>query len=282
MKILSKATKYGEMYYEQFGSYEEYCRIVEDREKRNAHSSDKSLENICENSRWVGCSSYDEAKELLINGWDKKLDYLKECVSKEIDLVDDKRITRTFTDIVGFMPIVPNAIMNLPNCMLNMRKDSKKSKVVKFLIAMNRSWRYEPDEIIKKMAKILARIAILEKHGYACRIELFGSFHDGRSTRKTIVCHSVLLKSENQLFDMRRLAFPVVHSAMQRVFGFAWENSLPLRYYDYHFNDLGRSVQYWEKDRRENLLKAINEHGEKIILVGMESNLDDIFGKEVK
>ena len=36
------------------------------------------------------------------------------------------------------------------------------------------------------------------------------------------------------------------------------------------------------KENQDDLLKAINENNEKLIFVGMESNLDDIFGKVVK
>lgn len=286
MRVVNKDIKFGDgynkMYYEQFGSYDEYWRIVEMREKTNAHDSSHNLNNICNDWEWVGCKSYDEAKNLLVSGWDAKLEYFKRCVEKEIDLIDDKKVTKTFIDVAGFMPIVANAIMNLPNCMLNSRQEKKKSKVIKFLIAMNRSCMYQPEEIIKKMSKILARISILEKHGYRCRIELFGSFHDGEGCSKTIACHSVLIKSENQLFDMKRMAFPIAHSAMQRVFGFGWENSLPIDYNSYHCGGLGRCVQYWRKENQDDLLNAINENNEKLIFVGMKSNLDDIFGKVVK
>lgn len=286
MRTVCKNIRFGKsftkMYYEQFQNYDEYWKIVEEREKTNAHDKDSDLKHICSNSSWVGCKSYEEAKDLLVNGWDSKLDYFKRCVEKETDLLSDTNVVRTFTDVAGFMPIVPNAIMGLPNCMINMRQEKRKSRIIKFLIAMNRSARYGSNDIIEKMSKVLARIAVLERHGYRCRIELFGSFHDGYESDKTIACHSVLLKSENQLFNLRRMAFPIAHSAMQRVFGFAWENSLPINYYSYHFCGLGRSVQYWSQDKREALLEAINENHEKLILIGMESDLEEVFGKGVK
>ena len=286
MRTINKQIKFGgknnqKLYYEQFSSYDEYWKVVEYREKTNAHDRDSDLNHICDNASWVGCKSYDEAKNLLINGWDENIEYFKKQLSKEVELCDEKKITRTFVDVVGFMPVVANAVMNLPNCMLNQKVDKKKAKVIKFLILMNRSCQYSSKDILDKMSKVLARISVLEKRGYRCRIELFGSFHDGKYDGKTIVAHSVLLKSESQLFDMKRMAFPIAHSAMQRVFGFAWENSLPIDYDSYHECGLGRSIQYWNTNCKEDLLNAINENNEKIIEVGMESDLDKLFGKVV-
>lgn len=283
MRVVKKNIKfngsYNKMYYEQFGSYEEYLKVVEERNKTNPHRSDGKLENL--NGSWYGVKSYEEARNLLVNGWEKQVDYLKKQLMKEIDLCDDKKVVRTFNDVAGYMPIVPNAIMGLPNSMINQRMDRKKSKIIKFLIGMNRSCAYGSKEIIDKMSKVLARIAILEKHGYRCRLEIFGSFHDGNaSSDKTIACHSVLLKSENQLFDLRRVAFPIAHTAMQRVFGFGWENSIPLKDSEYHFGALGRAVQYWNKNAREDLLNAINENKEKLVYVSMDTDIEEMFGKE--
>lgn len=281
MRVVNKVIKFGnstnKMYYEQFGSYEEYLRVLEERNKTNAHRSDNKLENLT--GSWYGVRSYEEARNLLVNGWEKQVDYLKTKLMKEIDLCDDKKIVRMFNDVAGYMPIVPNAIMNLPNAMINQRTDRKKSKIIKFLIGMNRSCSYSSEEIIDKMSKILARIAILEKHGYRCRLEIFGSFHDGDEDYKTIACHSVLIKSENQLFDLRRVAFPIAHTAMQRVFGFGWENSIPLRDSEYHCGGLGRAIQYWNSKRRNDLLNAVNESNEKLVYVSMDTNIEKMFGK---
>lgn len=285
MRVVQKTIKFGsitnKLYYEQFNSYDEYWKIVENRQKTNAHDYNHNLDHICDKNSWVGCSSYQEAKDLLVKGWDAKVEYLKQCVSKEIGTIEEKRVVKQFNDVVGFMPVVPMAVMNLPNCMIGIKQTTKKQKVVKFLIVMNRSVGYSSNQIIEKMSKVLSRISILEKNGYRCRIEIFGSFHDGDNCGKTIACHSILIKSENQLFDIKRMAFPIAHSGMQRVFGFSWENSLPIDYRSYHCSGFGRSVQYWSEGRRNDLLNAINESNEKIILIGMESDIDEIFGKVV-
>lgn len=286
MRKTVKEIKFGKskkrLYYEQFSDYAEYARIVEERERENPHDKERSIERICSDSAWVGAKSFEEAKGLLMNGWDAKVEELKSGFAKEVSLAESKKTVKEFSDMIGYMPIVPRAVMGLPDCMLNQRKETKKSKVVKFMVVMNRSGRYGSDDVIKKMSKILARIALLERSGYRCRIEAFGSFHDGKESGKgTIVCHSVMLKNEMQPFDIKRLAFPIAHSAMQRCFGFAWENSLPLNESEYHEYTLGRSIQYWDETHREDLKAALNERGEKVVFVGMETDVDKAFGKEV-
>lgn len=282
MRVVNKNIKFGggynKMYYEQFGSYDEYLRILEDRNKTNPHRERERLENLT--GEWNGVNSYEEARDLLVNGWESQVTYLKKRLAKEIDLCDDKKVVKTYNDVAGYMPIVPNAIMNLPIAMINQRTDRKKSKVIKFLIGMNRSCGYSSKDIIDKMSKILARIAILERHGYRCRLEVFGAFHTGEDCEKTIACHSVLIKSENQLFDLKRVAFPIAHTAMQRVFGFGWENSIPLKDSEYHFGGLGRAIQYWRKEKKDDLLNAVNESNEKLVYVSMDTDIEDMFGKE--
>lgn len=283
MRIVEKEIKFGrdksrKLYYEQFHSYQEYLQIVEERMKTNSHSVEHDWEHLTSDKKWCGVSNYKEARDLLLNGWDKEVETLKKSISKEIDICDKKQFVKQFSDIVGYVPIVPHVIMNLPNSMINFRKDTKKTKVIKFLIGMNRSWTYSSKEIIEKMSKIFARICLLERQGYRCRIEMIGQ-QSSEGSSKTIVAHTVLIKSENQLMDVKRVCFPIVHSAMQRVFSFGWENCLPLEFEEYHDYGMGVALQYWEKENRDKVLEAINENGEKLIYISVDSDIEELFGE---
>lgn len=276
MRVVKKEVKIDNtkkvLYYEQFQDFNEYQKIVENRMK------EKNCYKASFDKTWHGVDTYEEAKDLLLKGWNAKVEQLKTQIKNEIYELSNKSTKKMQAGPVGFMPIVPNAILGLPNSMLNINKDTKKQRIIKFLIYMNRSCGYSSSKIIDKMSKILARIANLERQGYRCRIETFGSFHSGEKNGKpVIVAHSILIKSESQLFDIKRVAFPMAHTAMQRVFGFSWERSLPLDDEDYHQYNLGCSMQYWRSNNRQAVLDAINENNEKIIDIGMESNLDEIF-----
>ena len=281
MRIVKKPleNERAKIYYEQFDNYQEFLKMVEERDRNNAHGEYRLTDNVRRKS-WSGVENYEEARNLLINGWDAKVNFLKkqfESASKELD---EKKVVKQFNDIVGFMPIVPNAIIGLPNCMINSRAEHKKAKVIKFLIDTTASCGEDSDDMIKYYSQVLARIALLEKRGYRCRIEIYQQYSD-ESNSGTKAGFSVLIKSENQPFDIKRMAFPMAHTAMFRVFGFAWENSLPIPYDDYHCSGLGTPMYHWSSGRRENMINAIRNQNEKIVYVSYKKDLEQIFEREV-
>ena len=282
MRIVQKKleNEKAKLYYEQFENYQEFLKIVESRDRDNAHGEHTLKDNFERGKRWTGVKDYEEARNLLINGWDAKVDFLKkqfETASKELD---EKTVVKTFSDVVGFMPIVPNVIIGLPNCMLNNRTETKKSKIIKFLIDTTVSCSEDSDDMIKYYSEVLARIALLERKGYRCRIEILQPFTD-EDNSDTKACFSVLIKSENQPFDIKRMAFPMAHTAMFRGFGFAWENSLPIDYDSYHCSGLGVPMYHWGSKKRNNLINGLRNVNEKIVYVSYKEDLNQIFEREV-
>jgi len=268
------------LYYEQFDSYHEFLNVVEKRDKENPHG-EYTLSYSGKRGSWVGVKSYEEARNLLINGWDAKVEYFKKEFESETKKLDEKKVVKQFTDVVGFMPIVPNAIIGLPNCMINMRTEHKKTKVIKFLIDNTVSGSESSESLIKYYSKVLARIGVLEKNGYRCRIEILQTYTDER-TSKIKAGFTVLVKSENQLFDIKRMAYPIAHTSMLRVFGFGWENSLPIDYNKYHHDGLGVPMYHWNNERRNNMLNAMRNQNEKIVYVCYNKDLEQIFEREVR
>lgn len=271
------------MYIEKYKSYKEFVEMIKEREKTYCKDSSHYLAKnwYSKDTSWIGIDNYETAESYLLNGWENHLEMMKKEIDKNINLMDNKKVVKQYSDVCGFAPIVPNVLLGLPNCMLNTHKDVKKSKIIKFLFEMNKPWTYSSKEIIEKYSKILANIAILEKNGYRCRIELNGTFSNIHGNQ-TIVGFNILVKSENQLFDVKRLCFPLVHSAMSRLFGFAWENSLPIKD-NYHTSGMGQALYLWNKTDRDEVLNALNERNEKIVYVSMNTNENELLkGGEAK
>lgn len=289
MKVIQKKFDFGseknaDLYVEKFNDYKEFDALVEERMEKvkgtGRHFSGWEDLVRCNGAKGSGVKSFEEAKNLLLNGYSAKVEKLKNEFEKEVSLCTDRRSVRFYTAPVGFAPIVPNAIRNLPNCMLNMVRENKKSKIVKFLIELNRSWDVTSNEIIDKMSKVLARIAVMEQNGYRCRIEVMGTFVNPRTSYGlTKVAHTILIKSETQPFDIKKIAFPMVHTAMQRVFSWGWHNSLPLEYRSYYVDGLGQAPQYWNERQRNDFLNAVRDNGEKSVFVSYNTDLDTMFGK---
>lgn len=282
MRVVQKKleNESAKLYYEQFENYQEFLKTVESRDRDNSHGEHSLKKNSNRGKDWTGVKNYEEARNLLINGWDAKVEYLKEQFKQASKELDEKRVVKTFSDMVGFMPIVPNVIIGLPNCMLNNRTETKKSKVIKFLIDTTASCGEDSNDMIKYYSEVLARIALLERKGYRCRIEILQCYTD-ESNSRTKACFSVLIKNENQPFDIKRMAFPMAHTAMFRVFGFAWENSLPINYDSYHCGGLGTPMYHWRSNRRENLINGLRNVNEKIVYVSYKKDLNQIFEREV-
>ena len=281
MRVIQKKieNEQAKLYYEQFDNYQEFLRVVEERDKTNAHGRHTLKHNASQGS-WCGVDNYEQARNLLINGWDAKVEYLKQQFDKESKLLEDKKVIKLFDDVVGFMPNVPNAIIGLPNSMRNMKVEHRKSKIIKFLIDTDTSGCVDANEMIEYFSKTLARIAVLEKQGYRCRIEVFNNFSERYQTSGTKTCFSILIKNENQPFDIKRMAFPLAHIAMNRVLGFGWQNSLPIS--NYNSNEMGHPLYVFTKEGRERILNAIKNGNEKLVHIYYGKDLDKIFGKEVK
>lgn len=270
------------VYFEQFNNYQEFLNVIEEREKTNTHSLTNTLKFRASDSEFAQVKNYEEARDLLINGWDAEIEYLKEQVNEASKDLDERKVLKQINDVVGFMPIVPNAILGLPNSMINMKKDNRKIRIIKFLIDTTVSANVSSREAMKYYSQVLARIALLERKGYRCRIEVMNMFsRECVSSGKVKAGCSVLIKSENQPFDLKRMAYPIAHVSMLRVFGFGWENTLPIDYEKYHCSALGTPMYHWGKEKRNNVLNAIRDMNEKIVYVNYRKDLETIFEKEV-
>ena len=268
------------LYHEAYASYKEFYETLMARQGR----AYEKLETIMSNhdAKWVGVRSVDEAKNLLLNGWEKPLEELKVQVDRELRTLENKKKARAYNDVCGYMPIIPNALMCLPNAMINTRVDKVASRVLRFCIAIDRVWSVSTDEIIRKMSKTLAQIASLERSGkYRCRIEVFfvafgGKYNNGN---KYSTSCSVLVKSENQLFDTKRLCYPIINPSMLRLLMFGWNESLPLAHSDYTVGGYGASFERWDEGSKKAFIDAINENNENIICLDLNSDVEQILKK---
>lgn len=268
------------LYHEAYASYDEFYRTLMERQAK-AHNT---LEDVMlgHDAKWVGCRSVEEAKDLFLNGWERPLEQLKVQIDKELRTLENKKRTKMVSNVCGYMPIIPNALMRLPNAMIDTKVEKVKSRILRFCISISRACGNDTDTIIRKMSKQLASIAYLERSGkYRCRIEVFFPAFGGlteNGSKYSVSC-SVLVKSENQLFDTRRLCYPVVNPSMLRLLMFGWVESLPMPYDDYHVCGYGRAFERWDTASKKAFVDAINENGENIICLDLDTDVEEILKK---
>lgn len=283
MKIIRKKVQFCSssrqqaLYHEKFGSYKEFYDVIMSRQPNASERLEDIL--LSGGSGWVGVNSVEEAKNLLLNGWQQNVERVKATFNRQLNCLEKEMPRKLVANVAGFMPIVPNALLGLPNSMIDVRMAPKKSKILNFMVSLSRASSNSVETIIEKMGKVFAYVAMLERSGqYRCRISCFGKASAPDDHKEVFATFSVLVKSENQLFDIKRLCFPVVHPAMLRLFSFAWADSLPLDSYSYKSCGYGTAFEKWNKQDKETFLGALTEGNEKTIAIDMDTDIEELLG----
>lgn len=264
------------LYVEKFDNYQDLIKTINDRQPEAANK----MRNIDMGS-WTGVDDWKKANDLLQNGWEAPVKEINKRFDNAMNKTIEKRRMAQFANVQGFCPIVPNALRNLPNSMIDLKRDVKKTKILNFLIIIDRACRNSTDEIEKKMVEQLSAIAKLERDdGYRCRISVLATFCSGTPKSGTNIAGIVKVKDESQPFDIKRLSFPIVHAAMLRAFMFAWEGTVNAKdalncdYGEYHESGLGKSFEYWDESRRKEFSDAVTDVNEKTIVLHFYSDVE--------
>lgn len=206
-------------------SYNSAMEVVNDCRKRSI--TDRSFDNMNDgrlggkDEEWCGVKSYDDALEFLQNGYQPIVDKLKENLKFNLQ-GDGKRISFK-NDVVGYAPIVPLAVLGVPNNMINSTMKKIKAKVVDVYYDITCSFGTSSDDIIKYGTHVLSAIIKLEQSGY--RFNLYGiqSYSDNKDA--DLMC--VKIKDACQPIDLKRCSFPLAHTGFFRVIGFDWYSKTP-------------------------------------------------------
>lgn len=206
-------------------SYNSAAEVVSDCRKRSI--TNISFNNMNDGNlggkgkSWCGVESYDKALELLEQGCQPIVDKLKSKIKANLE-GQGKRLT-FHNDIVGYAPIVPLAVLGVPNSMINSRMKQIKAKVIDVYYDGTFSCGVDSSDIINTGAKVISVILELEQQGYRFNLYQVQSYSD--SDDCDLMC--VKLKDAGQPIDLKRISFPMTHTAFFRVIGFDWYSKTP-------------------------------------------------------
>lgn len=170
---------------------------------------------------WAGVQSYEEALQYLEQGYQPVVEQLKTKIKANLQ-GEEKRIS-FHNDVVGYAPIVPLAIMGVPNSMLNSYMKPIKSKVVDVYYDGTFRGMTSSSDIIATGAKVISVIMKLEQQGYRFNLYQVQGYSDETGTNLM----KVKLKDAEQPIDIKRISFPMTHTAFFRVIGFDWYSKTP-------------------------------------------------------
>lgn len=170
---------------------------------------------------WDGVSSYDEAIDLLRNGYQPIVEDMRgEFKSNRTGIGGRFKFQNA---VAGFAPVVPLAMMGVPNSMIDMRMKPIKTKVIDVYYDMTCSCGTTSEEIIENGKKLLGAIIELEAQGYRFNLYAVQTYCDKTDADMLVV----KVKSSTQPLDLKRISFPLCHTAFFRVIGFDWYSKVP-------------------------------------------------------
>lgn len=206
---------------ESFKSIEYLIRSNEVRPNnyvfRNTHDSNANDESFTKTK------SYEEAIELMRNGYTDPLEKIRRGVETAYKQINVQK-TAVKTDIVGYAPCVPNAILGIPKTMINKENAAKKSKVFTIYYSVGGAWSVSADDFIKSGITVLSIINSFETNGYRVALKLV-FFNASEGDEKAFAYINV--KDYRQPIDLKKLTFPFCHPSMLRRIGFRWIETQP-------------------------------------------------------
>lgn len=256
---------------ENFASIDELVRVLDHR-KVNSVFSGGSQSSDTGSDSFTETSSYAEAVELMLNGYEKPLKKIKQGVEENSKRFESQRTTPK-NDIVGYAPCVPNAILGIPQSMINKEIIAKKSKILTLVYDIDANAGTDADTFINAGVAVLSILNAMENDGYRVSLRVLFNNSYGRDQE---VFSSVTLKDWRQPIDLKKMAFPFCHPSMCRRIGFRWVERHP-RLTDTNFRvGYGRAYasmkDYSECEKYLRDSKLIKEHEKYINIKVCQKN----------
>lgn len=261
---------------EKFDSINQFMTAISTREENSAMKGCGHSKSGSED--FTGTKSWEEACEQLKEGWKKPLSEIKKEFGqfKVKSNVSASR-QRVTTGVVGYAPLVPNAIRGLPNSMITAERIPQKVKAVSIVYNVNVHCGWTPDQLIKCGIAVLKIVNQLELQGYRVKlsVEVFSSCNDSDHLRCL-----VSVKDWRQPIDLKKLCFPLVSPSMFRRMGFRWLETVPNMTNDGFRSGYGSPIcgenQYQKDLERAKEYKVIGENDYFLSAYMIKENRHDV------
>lgn len=176
---------------------------------------ENSLPGLAKVENGSGTNSFEEALELLKYGYEAGAEVLNKRLTVKDKANDIQFIKKNILDIVGYVPCVPNYLMNVPMNMINQKITPVKKKI----ITINKCIDYDrittEKEIIESSVNAVRIIKTLEKNGYAVNVNIVDGYsNNNKINSKEII--KIRIKNSNERINLKKMAFPLIHPSMLR------------------------------------------------------------------
>jgi len=168
--------------------------------------------------------SWEEALHLFQYGYTDILDQIKTGMKENAKFQTPTMRRKMTTSVQGFIPHVPNAILGLPNSMIDIKSEVKKVKAISLVYSICENANINASEFVKSGISVLSTVHALELRGIRVNLKImfYNAKHDIERALGTVD-----VKHFHEHLDLQKLCFPVAHPSMFRRIGFKWIETFP-------------------------------------------------------
>lgn len=213
---------------ETFNSVTEFISVISKRTPNKAFTSYGCKESETNPESFCGTKNWDEAQDLLKHGYKEGTKDLLNCKTS-VKVITPTRQKQIFADVTGFSPIVPNAIIGLPNSMLNKRDKIKPSRVINIILDIAVSGTTDKEIFLKAGKNIYSFIKSIEATGTKVNLSVMDNMYIKRVKR--FVCLFVKIKDSKQAINPQLISYPIIHPSFFRRHVFRWVETSPFTSY---------------------------------------------------
>ena len=209
-------------HYEVFGEIYENVRELVDTVKARPHIFDRrdflSESYVCDSPNHYGFKDgMSLVKDCLQSN--VKTNALK-AIQSGIKPVSHKIKINFSKNVAGFTPIVPLALINVPNSMRSQKRVAVKAKVVNLYVNISVACCHSETEISEAGQALMNYVIGLEQDGY--RVGLTAFWGTCNYCSNSLAFIGLKLKDPSQPLDIKRCAYPFVNPSFHRGICFGW------------------------------------------------------------
>lgn len=209
---------------ESFNSIHSYLKTINSRTNNPVMATKNS--SVSGTFSFTHTESYDEATKLITQGWSEKVPIIKKGLRKNQkiffqNLALPKNLPSNAP--VGYIPNVPNALINLPNSMIHVEKKPQKRKTLSITYIISGNCNKSIEFFVNAGISLVTAINIIEAHGIQSKLEVANIFIECEE----VVLPKLLIKNFGERFDLQKICFPLINPSMVRRFGFKYLETCP-------------------------------------------------------
>ena len=247
--------------YEEFDSIHEYLRIEKQRDWNSFFAGKSHSSRRGEGYGFNASSSFEEACDLLTNGWSEPLNKMRDAFNHKVrvNTTESRTKAQNRYNVMGHTPSVPRFIEGLPDAMVETIRQPMKSKTIHLMYDTVVAGSMSTEQMTKAGVAVLETVSYLERLGYRVKLTSVGAFVLKSEFGGRGVMGGIVMKEYRQPLDVKKLCFPVAHGDMSRRIFFGWQEKTPvLREY---CNGYGHGTFNESPSERDKLQKALEAEG---------------------